>query len=486
MANFQSSPKLTRRDMLRLTALAGAGMLASACVTQQPGAVVTVEVEKVVEKEVEVTAVPGGAAAKVEGALWILQKKDFFPSYNDYMREEMVKFAKDHDWPYDVSYIAGFTGGTPEIQKIAASVEAGNPPDLVMHTLSAVQLRNLYALDPVSDLVEEVEAKWGAASPRMYTDYYFEDQWWAVPFHQRSDGGWYRKDVWDPSDINIQALRTYPDLLDAALEVSKPDEEIYGWGVTVNRCGDGDYFINRVKTGWGASWQNETGEYIATDSPEMVDAISWLIDIYTNPKWEPALPPGILSWTDSTNNEAYLAGKLAYTQNGGTVYGKAILDENPVAELTGFHLPAGGPAIPEFNSLSANNWMLLRGAKNAEAAKEMVRHFMLTVEKMDEVLAAAPAFALPSYTNLWEESKYIQTNQVALQQKSSALDPLGIDPTIYPGPNTPAMAAVASSGIWNDMINAALSGTSVPEAVTTAHERMVKLFQEFGMPGESA
>lgn len=487
MSEQQKPRKLTRRDMLKLTGTTAVGLLAAACTVAVPQeAAAPAPVEKGAEAEKAVAAMPEQEGVAVEGALWILQKKDFFPAYNDYMRAEMTNFAKENGWAYDVSYIAGFTGGTPEIQKIAAAVEAGNPPDLVMHTLSAVQLRNLYSLNPVSDLVEEIEEVWGKATPRMYTDYFFEDQWWAVPFHQRSDGGWYRKDVWDPAGVDVQSLRLYPELLEACLEITQPEEEIFGWGVTINRCGDGDYFINRVKTGWGASWQDETGQYIATNSPEMVEAITWLIDIYTDPKWESALPPGVLSWTDASNNEAYLAGKLAYTQNGGTVYAKAIIDQNPVADQTGFHPPAGGPAIPEFNSLSANNWMLLRGAKNPEAAKEMVRHFMIKLEKMDEVLAAAPAFALPCYTDLWEKSVYIQTNEVALQQKSSALDPQGINPTIYPGPNTPGMAAVAASGIWNDMINASLSGTPVPEAVATAHERMVEVFKEFGLPGEQA
>ena len=499
MSEQQKPRKLTRRDMLKLTGTAGIGLLAAACTAPQvveKQVVVTqevvreVQVEKVVtvevEKVVEVSAAPTEEEITVEGALWILQKKDFFPAYNDYLRQEMGAFAQENDWPVDISYIAGFTGGTPEVQKIAASVEAGNPPDLIMHSLSAVELRNLYALDPVNDLVEEIEAVWGKATPRMYRDYNFEEQWWAAPFHQRSDGGWYRKDVWAPSGIDVQSLRVYPELLEAALQITRPEEEIFGWGVTINRCGDGDYFINRVKTGWGASWQDETGQYVATNSPEMVEAMTWLTDIYLNPKWEPALPIGVLAWTDSSNNEAYLGGKLAYTQNGGTVYAKAILDQNPVAELTGFHAPAGGPAIKEFNSLSANNWMLLRGGKNPEAAKETVRHFMLSVEKMDEVFAAAPAFALPCFTDLWEKSAYIQTDEVALQQKSSSLDPAGIDPTIYPGPNSPAMAAIGASGIWNDMINAILAGTPAPESVATAHERMVEVFKEFGLPGEKA
>ena len=45
------------------------------------------------------------------------------------------------------------------------------------------------------------------------------------------------------------------------------------------------------------------------------------------------LPPGVLAWGDISNNEAYLGGIVAYTQNAGTVYAKAVLDENPVAPV---------------------------------------------------------------------------------------------------------------------------------------------------------
>jgi multiple sugar transport system substrate-binding protein len=113
--------------------------------------------------------------------------------------------------------------------------------------------------------------------------------------------------------------------------------ELYGWGVTINRSGDGDWFRNRVQHGWGAYKQDETGNYVTFDSPEMVDAMTAMTMIYMDEKYAPMLPPGVLSWGDSSNHEAYLAGKLAYTQNGGTVYAKALLDGNPIRDVTTFH-----------------------------------------------------------------------------------------------------------------------------------------------------
>jgi multiple sugar transport system substrate-binding protein len=370
------------------------------------------------------------------------------------------------------------------VEKIAAAVLSGNSPDMILHTLSAIELRNLYALDPVTDVVDQIEAAFGKAAPKMYIDYNLEGQWWAVPYHQRSGGGWYRNDVFEEGGIDLQKTRTYTQLREDTLAVSKPDEELYGWGITPNRSGDGDSFINRVKTGWGAAWQDETGQFIATNSPEMVEAVNFIKETFTDPKWETMLPPGILSWNDISNNEAYLGGKIAYTENAGTVYANAVLTENPVAPNTFFLKPPGGPVLEEFHVVPGKNWMMLRGSKNQAATKDTILYFTTDLGRYDEMLSNSPSYALPCYTDLWEMSEYIKTDPVAQQQKGACLDPSGIDAAFYPGPATPAMAAVIASGTWNDMINAALTGTATEDAVKDAHDKMVTIFKEFGLPGE--
>jgi multiple sugar transport system substrate-binding protein len=499
MSEEQKSRIVTRREVLRMAGVAGAGLLASACVAQPVTVekVVTVEVEKEVEKvvtvEVEkeadqaVESAPSAAAEmiEVEGALWILQSKDFHPEYNEYLRQKISEYAASQDWPLDISFIAGFTSGSGEVEKIAAAVQSGNPPDMILHTLSAVQLRNLYALDPVSDVVEEIEAAWGKAAPATYIDSFFEDQWWAVPYHQRSDGGWYRTDAFEAAGIDLQQTKQYTLLRDQALEASDPGAELFGWGMTINRSGDGNYLINRIKTGWGAAWQDETGQFVTTNSPEMIEAMNFIKETYTDPKWEAMLPPGVLSWNDTSNNEAYLGGKLAFTQNAGTVYAKAVADGNPVAPVTAFLKPPGGPVLEDFHRLGAKTWMILRGAKNAAASKVTVLEFMLNEERYNEMLISSPSYAIPCYEGMWDPARlpFINEDLILQQQKSSALDPSGINAGIYPGPNSPAIVALDESGAWNDMVNAIVTGTPVEEAVADAHERMVAIFQEFGLPG---
>ena len=442
------------------------------------------EVTRVVEKQVEVQAPVAAKAPEVKGAFWVLQKQDFFPSFNAWFRQAMTDWAKENGWPLDISYMAGYTGGTPEIEKINASVAGGTPADLVMHDMGITQLRQAYSLDPVTDIVEEVETKWGPTFARQRNDLYQDDQWWAVPYFTRSDGGWYRRSVWKDAGIDIAAIRQYADLWEACLEVSDPAAEMYGWGVTINRGGDGDWFRNRVTHGWGAYIQDESGQFVTIDSPEMVAAMTAMTELYMDDKWVDMLPPGVLAWTDSQNDEAYLAGKLAYTQNGDTVYGKAQIDENPVADDTGFHTPVGGPVNAEFNSLGANNFVILRGARNYDAARATIVKFMTDLDYQDNVFRNAPGFCLPAYMELWTKSKFIPTHATSRELQAVATDPNGVIPGTYPGPaNSPAISSAGAAGMQNDMVADILRGTSVAEAVKTCHKRYVGIFKEFGLPG---
>ncbi len=355
---MSKSKALTRRNFLRLAGIGTAGAAMAACAApaaapQAPATPIIVEkvVEKlstvVVEKQVEVekvvvetVEVQVAAPVPIDGTIWVIQKKDFFPEFNDWWRGEVLDFAKSQGWPIDITYEAGFTSGTPFLEKLQAQAAAGNPPDLLMHTDEVVRLPQNNLVDPVSDLVEEVVAKWGDPAPRQIADFITDGQWRFVPYFQRSDGGWYQAPVFEDKGIKLDEVRSYPDLWEACLEVSDPTKELYGWGTTPNRSGDGDWLRFRVQHGWGAYKQDETGQFVTFDSPEMVDAMTAMTQLYIDEKWAPMLPPGVLAWADSSNNEAYLAGKLAYTQNGGTVYAKALLDGNPIREITKFHAPA--------------------------------------------------------------------------------------------------------------------------------------------------
>ena len=94
---------------------------------------VVVEKEKIVEKEKEVTRVGRGSRKRpqvqITGTFQVIQKKDFFPSMNDWFRNEMHQLLQGAGLARWTSPTRpGYTGGTPFLEKLAASAAAGTPP----------------------------------------------------------------------------------------------------------------------------------------------------------------------------------------------------------------------------------------------------------------------------------------------------------------------------------------------------------------------
>src|SRR5688572_27943688 len=89
---------------------------------------------------------PADSAAPVAetGGLWVILKQDFHPSYNEFLRTKMTEYAESKGWAIEITDSAGYATGTGEIEKLSASVQAGEPPDVVNHdSFSSAQVLNL-------------------------------------------------------------------------------------------------------------------------------------------------------------------------------------------------------------------------------------------------------------------------------------------------------------------------------------------------------
>jgi multiple sugar transport system substrate-binding protein len=424
----------------------------------------------------------GGAVVSENTPLWVLQHQDFHPDYNDFVRKHIEDFAREKGYALEIADMAGFVAGGAELQKIGAQVAADDSPDLLQRPINVFQYKQLDLLAPATEIVEEIVAMYGDTSARQKKDMIIDGEWYSVPFHVRSDGGWARKDIWDAAGIDVTAITTYDELREGCMEVSAPEQESWGWGMTVNRSGDGNYMMARILHAFGAFWVDETGEKVTIDTPEAVTAVEWLVDTYTNPKWERMLPPGVLSWTDPTNNEAFLGGKISYTQNGGTMYAKAVVDQVPFVDDIIWDYPKGGPGLERFFGLGSMNLSLIRGGKNPDAARELILSFF-EEGVIKEVYQVATTYALPAYASMWDWEE-ITSVPNSLAQKDGALDPIGWNGIAYPGPGTAWIGAVDSQNVTTDMVAAVITGqATAEEAVKQAAETSIRIFQEMGAAG---
>jgi len=422
--------------------------------------------------------------ATVTGKLQILQNQDFHPDHNAFVRLLLEEWGKAQGWQMDIAYIAGFQGGSDLNQKLVAMVQAGTPPDVMDHNVSHRQQTFLGVLEEISDLVKENEAKYGATVVGIRRGAEIDGKWYGLPYYTRAGGYYIRNDWFKEAGVDpVNGIDTYNKMREVALKISDPDKKRWGWGMTVNRSGDGEGMVQNLVFAHGGRIQDQTGQLIVLNSKETIAGYDWLKETYTDPKWAKALPPGVNAWNDISNNEAFLAGTLGITQNAGTMLAKAYFDKVPHAEAIGFantpkSLDGAGPAL---QTGGGETLRVVKGSKNKTAAYDTMR-FWTSFPVQQTVWKISTAYALPAYNNGWDDP-IVKGNAI-----SSAFKAVVNNEAWYgaatPGPIQAANDAVVASNGFTDTMGEILKGKPTAQAVQELHARFVKIYKEFGLKGE--
>ena len=252
------------------------------------------------------------------------QIKLFTQPANDLSKQHLTDYAKEKGWEVDVSDMP-----TDLMPKLMVAIESGDVPDLIQLSSEVAQLYGSDALADVTSVVKELEAENGPVGKLHQGGAMFKGKWWGIPWFMYADAWFARKDIFATKGIKPEELKTFEQRRDAALEVSDPSKEIYGWGSPIKSGSDGDNLARHQLNAWGASVADESGEKVVLDSPAAVEAVKWVADIFTNPKYQKMLAPGIGGWNASSNNEHYLGGKIALTNNASSIYWAAKSQNSP-------------------------------------------------------------------------------------------------------------------------------------------------------------
>lgn len=438
---------------------------------------------------------PAASKAKINGKLAVVQSRDFHPDHNALIEAKIKEFAQQQNYPLDHSYIEAYAGSGDVVQKLTAATLAGDAPDVLIHTLRASQLHFLDIIEDVDALEQDLEKFHGKATPTFMRQSRLENKWWAIPHFSRAGGYWVRANAFKDAGIDpFKDVTDFQKLRDACLAVSRPDKEFYGWGQTANRSGDGDATVRDAVFDRGGQVVDETGQIVVLNKEPYrtaaIAGLTFLKELYTDPKYASMLPPGVGGWTDPTNNEAWLAGKIAMTSNAGTVFAKAIVDKNPVADDSYLLLqPAGtGPgARALMGAGAAMNFFIMKGAKNRDAAEQLIRYLM-TPEMYRQMFKISTGYVYPAREWGWDQPEISESSfaqHVTDNWRKITADPSGWTGWAdWPGPPSPQADALENSNFWTDTFGEVLSGKTPEDAVKSAHDRAVRTFKEFGAKGE--
>ena len=221
------SDKITRRHLLATSSAMGAGLIARAAGCRPSR-------RQAAQPEQDL---PVGAAGK----LTVIHRTEYFEAAQNKFREVCQGFADANGATLDISTTNPEAFGD-FLGKMSAAVQAGNPPDFAYTSnVSIQQMALLGLLEDVTDVVDEAVAKYGNPMPGINADKLgkVDGKWMAVPFLAAPTGVFIRGDKLKEKGIDPATLTTWDARREAALAISDPANEFWGWGVTTNQSGDG-------------------------------------------------------------------------------------------------------------------------------------------------------------------------------------------------------------------------------------------------------
>ncbi|HZM75768.1 MAG TPA: extracellular solute-binding protein [Candidatus Limnocylindrales bacterium] len=476
---MEDKPLWSRRDILGM----GAGLLGAAGLAACGGGSTPTPQMSPAEVSKELL----DAAASLKGSsMGMLSQKLYSEAANAALDASIKKFADATGTKIENSLVQADAGDV--VAKIDAEVKGGVARDLAFMTDSrfVAQFQALGDLEDVTDIVTALTAKYGQPTAESKNFCVFDGKWFAVPYHFIGIGSFLRKDWMQEKGISPKDVYTWEELRDLCLAISDPAKRRFGWGMTVNRSGDANGMIEALINAYGGSIASNDGRKVTFDSPETVQAVTFLGDIYTNPKYKPMLPPGVAAWTDSSNNENWLAGVLGYTRNQFSVYADSKTKKNPVYDNTHVFADCIGPATDKPLLLGqSQGFVVFKGAKNAALAK-LLAQYLISAPALLGVAKEAPGLALPAWEKVWDADPFFTSGDPAFpimrkitQQSLPLSTKNGLN---FPQKASAGQQAAVGAYVLTDMMQQVVQGTAPAQAIKAAHAKMVSIFTQQGLP----
>jgi multiple sugar transport system substrate-binding protein len=216
---------------------------------------------------------------------------------------------------------------------------------------------------------------------------------------------------------------------------------------------------------YGGQEVDQSGK-VAINSAETIAAVKAMKDA-----WASAFDETGLAWDDTSNNRAFLAGTVAATLNGASVWWVARKDQSPFFDDIGLDLLPAGPKGRSLFVLN-NTYSIMKYSKNVEAAKAFVRWSMQPEVWMPwfelggsyyggigaKQDAAAPWSKFPPVTQVFKEA-----------------GPITRYPG-YPGPYDQRAGLAQSKYIVVDMFARAVQGDAPEAAVAWAENELKQIY----------
>jgi multiple sugar transport system substrate-binding protein len=351
--------------------------------------------------------------------------------------------------------------------KYTAAIESKTLPDIAeLDAVGPARLANLGRLADMSDVVSAVTKELGPILTNAEGAVKFGGKYYAVPHYGIPLVLFYRKDIL--AKVGAEPPDTWEAIQQISEKVKKAGIHEFPNGFPWNRTGDGYDPAMSLLWSYGAAWVDKSGKFTGIPKGPAVQALKVVTAAYLVDK---TAAFDYLSWSGSTNNESFMAGKVTFTPNGPSILFQMESNKHPLQKDTAIKLMPKGPAGRNLALTFVMNWGVPVDGKQQKEAKAVVGCIMSRAQWMKYMTGsfqqAVPLFARPlddPYWNTPTGKTIVETVKVG--------HPVG-----WPGPTTPAAAEVVSSNVLTDMVTQVIVDKVTPEAaVDEANKRIKEIY----------
>lgn len=406
-------------------------------------------------------------AAAESGTLRVWLLRSFVTEANQTWERLIREFARARGVTAEIEFISFADMGV----KHAAAIESGNPPDVAeVDSSFPPRFYRTGHLVELTDVYRRVASQAGELLPNARPTVEFEGRIYGLPTWEAGLRLFVRKDLVEAAGMGVPA--TWDEVVEASKRIQQRNPGVYGFGVALNRSFDGDWYQFVNLWSFGGAVTDATGRRPRLNSPEAVRAFSFIKKMYSEDR---VFPPDALSWTDPSNNEAFLAGKIAMTVNSASLYYALEAGNHPLFGKTVMAPMPSGPA-GRFTVFNPFSFVIFRQSRNQALARELVA-FLMHPEQFTQYMYVSRGQAAP----LWE--RYLSDpywrrdpNYLINVESQKYAQTLG-----YPGPLTPAAVEIWSQHVLTDAVGRMLAGGLDPAAaLREAQRRAEEIFEAYG------
>jgi multiple sugar transport system substrate-binding protein len=380
---------------------------------------------------------------------------NFAPASDKKLAEIGQRFTRDTGIKIRIDHIAH----PQQPAKYASEVQSQAGHDLVEMRMHFPWLYEPQLVD-VSDLVTELEKKYGKVISSGYECARVNGVWRAVPQYHGQFVPVYREDLFRKAGLKIPD--TWEDLYVVGRELKKMGHPV---GIPISQNYDSISTAGPVLWSFGGMEVDRDGKSVRINSPATVQTVEWYRKMFRD-----CMEPEVLSWTDASNNESIQQDKAGWIHNPVSAYIVARNMKLVTADLINHHRSLGGSG-GRHETDTPRHIGIWKFSKNVEPAKEWVRYLIGKRDVYDEYIMSADAFNLPVFEKL-QDHPVLKTDP-----KFAALRSEGVQYHAYswPAPPSEKIQLITLSFILPNMLAKAVTGTPTTEAIAWAEKEMKRI-----------